>query len=122
MNVWKLIGTAAILSLTLAAADPQIVRMASLPEGKILRKVPAAYPPDALDHHIQGVVKIKILIAADGHVEQAHIVSGHPLLTHAALQAVRQWVFAPMGSEEQPIRVATQVDVPFRLDEPGVSK
>jgi protein TonB len=118
----KLICAAAVFSLTLAAADPQIVRMDSIPEAKIVRKAQPVYPPDALDHHVQGVVKIKILIAADGHVEQAHIAGGHPLLVHAALQAVRQWVFQPMGSEEQPIRVATQVEVPFRLDAAGAAK
>lgn len=121
MNAWKLICSAAVFSLTLGAADP-IVRMASIPEAKIVRKVQPAYPPDALDHHVQGVVKIKIIIAADGHVEQAHIVSGHALLAHAALQAVRQWVFQPMGSEERPVRVATEVEVPFRLDSSGASK
>jgi TonB family protein len=121
MNAWKLIGAAAALCLTVAAADLKIVRMASVPEAKIARKVQPVYPPDAIDHQIQGVVKIKILIAADGHVEQAHIASGHPLLRYAALQAVRQWVFRPLGSEEQPIRVATEVEVPFRLPASGAA-
>jgi len=119
MNAWKLVCAAMVFSLTLlatlSAADARIVRMAAVPEAKIVRKVPPVYPPDALDHQVQGVVKIKIMIAADGHVAQAHIVSGHPLLIQAALQAVRQWVFQPMGTEDQPIRVATQVEVPFHL-------
>jgi protein TonB len=122
MNVWKLMCAAAICSLTVAAADHRIVHVASVPEAKILHKVAPVYPPDAIDHQVQGVVKIKVLIAADGHVEQAHIASGHPLLVHAALQAVRQWKFQPLGSEEQPMRVATQVEVPFRLSAPGESK
>ncbi|HLX45599.1 MAG TPA: energy transducer TonB [Bryobacteraceae bacterium] len=122
MNASKLICAAAVFCLAVAAADLKIVRMASVPEGKIAQKVAPVYPPDAIDHHIQGVVKIKVLIAADGHVEQAHIASGHPLLAHAALQAVKQWKFQPLGSEDQPIRVATEVEVPFRLNAPGETK
>jgi protein TonB len=115
MHVSKLVCAAILLSVMLSAADARIVRMASVPEDKIARKVAPVYPPDALDHQVQGVVKIKVMIAPDGHVAQAHIVRGHPLLIQAALQAVRQWVFQPMGTENEPIRVATQVDVPFRL-------
>lgn len=115
MHASKLICAALLVSVTLAAAGARIVRMASVPESKIVRKVAPVYPPDAIDHQVQGVVKLKILIAADGHVEQAHIVSGHPLLVQSALQSVRQWVFQPMTSEDQPVRVATQVEVPFHL-------
>jgi TonB family protein len=111
----KLICAALACALTLAAADARVVPMTSIPEAKIVRKVQPVYPPDAIVHHIEGVVKIKIVIGTDGHVTQAHIVGGHPLLVHSALQAVRQWVFQPMGSEDQPIRVATQVEVPFHL-------
>lgn len=96
--------------------------MTSVPEAKIAHKVQPVYPPDAIDHQVQGIVKIKVLIAPDGHVEQAHIASGHPLLVQAALQAVKQWRFQPLGSEDQPIRVATEVEVPFRLHAIGGSK
>jgi TonB family protein len=122
MNASKLVCAAAVFCLALAAADLKIVRMASVPEAKIAQKVQPVYPPDAIDHHIQGIVKIKVLIAADGHVEQAHIASGHPLLAHAALQAVKQWKFQPLGAEDQPIRVATEVEVPFRLNAIGETK
>jgi protein TonB len=122
MNVWKLLSAAAICCLTLAAADRRIVRMESVPDAKIVHKVAPVYPPDAIDHRVQGVVKIKVLIAPDGHVEQAHIAGGHPLLGQAALQAVRQWQFQPLGTEDQPTRVITQVEVPFRLSAIGAAK
>jgi len=122
MHASKLICAALLVSVSLAAASARVVRMASVPESKIVRKVAPVYPPDAIDHQVQGIVKLKILIAADGHVEQAHIVSGHPLLVQSALQSVRQWVFQPMTSEDQPVRVATQVEVPFRLPASDLTK
>jgi len=115
MNGLKLMCAALLCSVALAGAEARVARMASIPEGKIVHKVQPVYPPDAIDQHVEGVVKIKILIGADGHVTKAHIASGHPLLVHAALQAVRQWVYQPLGSDDQPLRVATEVEVPFRL-------
>jgi protein TonB len=119
MVALRCIGITAAFSIVLAAADSRIVRTVSVPESKITHKLQPVYPPDALDQHIQGVVKIKILIGTDGHVEQARLVSGHPLLAPAAIQAVKHWVFEPPTSEGQPVRLATQVEIPFRLDGNG---
>jgi TonB family protein len=121
MRVMKL--TFAMLALAAFsvgwAEDVKLVRMSSIPESKILRKVQAAYPLDAVDHHIQGVVKITVLIGTDGHVENIRLVSGHPLLAPAALQAVRQWVFEPTQSHGQAVKVITPITVPFALDQNG---
>ena len=62
-----------------------------------------------------GVVKLKILIAADGHVEQAHIVSGHPLLVQAAKDAVSQWQYKPTLLNGEPVEVVTTIEVNFTL-------
>ena len=104
------------LAVALCAQQAKIVRMPSPPESKIIRKIQPAYPADAADLRIQGVVKLSVTIGTDGRIEHMKVLSGHPLLTPAAMQAVRRWVFEPFGTDDQPVRVITEIDVPFLLD------
>jgi protein TonB len=94
--------------------------MQRMPEDKILHKVMPQYPPDAADHHVYGLVKVNVMIGKDGHVERIKLISGHPLLAPAALQAVRQWTFQPTQANGIPVHVITEVDLPFTLDARGL--
>ena len=128
MKLSKHIAIAAAASFALLAAgqtpdrkphqdvDPQVLRTPSMPDSMIVHKVLPAYPPDAIDHKIQGVVKIGLVIGKDGRVEKTRLISGHPLLAPTALQAVRQWVFQPSQMKGNPVRVITSVEIPFMLD------
>jgi TonB family protein len=107
----------ALVPLAAQSTDENVklVRMTTLPASMILSKQQPVYPPDALDHRIQGVVKVAITIGKDGQVERAHLVSGHRLLAPAALQAVRRWTFQPTESHGEKVRVATQIAFSFTL-------
>ena len=61
---------------------------------------------DALD----GVVARKT-----GQVTDVSVLSGHPLLNEAAIDAVRQWQYRPMLLNGQPIDVVTTVTVNFSI-------
>lgn len=114
----KWIGaTMALATFSLVwAEDVKLLRMPSMPDSKILHKVQPAYPPDAVDHRIQGVVKIGVTIGADGHLERMNLISGHKLLAPAAMQAVRRWVFEPTQVDGHAVKVATEISIPFDLD------
>ena len=43
------------------------------------------------------------------------VVSGHPLLVQAALDAVRQWRYQPTLLNGEPVEVDTEIDVIFSL-------
>ncbi len=73
------------------------------------------YPAAALEHRIQGVVKLTALIDEDGRVARVHVVSGHPLLAPAALEAVRQWRYRPAMRRGEPVPAPVVITVPFRL-------
>ena len=45
------------------------------------------------------------------------MVSGHPLLVPAALEAVKQWVYQPTLLNGEPVEVVTQIDVNFTLSQ-----
>ena len=72
--------------------------------------VPPEYPALARQARIQGTVRFELVVSLDGSVTNIHLVSGHPLLVQAAMDAVRQYRF-PMSSSE----VRTLSDVNFML-------
>jgi protein TonB len=81
---------------------------------RIRGEVPV-YPELARRAHIEGKVVLECVIDTDGRVTDLRVVSGPPLLTGAALDAVRTWVYTPTTLNGQPIRVILTVTVKFAL-------
>jgi protein TonB len=77
--------------------------------------VPPDYPDAARLAGIQGSVQIECRISVTGQVIEARALSGDPLLTEAALAAVRQWRYKPTLSHGVPVAVVMTVTVHFRL-------
>jgi protein TonB len=73
------------------------------------------YPSLAREHNIQGTVRLEVFIGSNGRVESLRIISGHPLLREAALEAVSHWRFRPVRWNQKPARAVTEIDIPFRL-------
>ena len=87
--------------------------------GHIIRKVPPIYPPLARQARIQGAVILRVIIEKEGNVTNLQLVSGHPMLAPAAIEAVRQWKYTPYELNGQTVEVDTTVQVNFRLaDDP----
>lgn len=82
---------------------------------KLVSQPKPAYPAEAKSARIQGVVQLLAIIAKDGTVENLTVISGHPLLAAAAIDAVRQWVYQPTTLNGEPIGVETEIDVNFTL-------
>lgn len=78
-------------------------------------KVPPKYPEAAKQARIQGKVVLKAIIGKAGEVKNLEIVSGHPQLAPAALDAVKQWKYKPFILNGEPVEVETEVDVTFTL-------
>lgn len=81
----------------------------------ILSRVNPPYPPLAKQARIQGLVKLEGIIARDGTVQQLKVLSGHPLLVPAALDAVKQWRYRPTHLNGEPVEVIAPIDVNFIL-------
>ncbi len=71
------------------------------------------YPTFAEQTHISGDVVLEIVIAADGKTSVRRVISGHPLLLQAAINAVQGWRFQPFIIEGKPSAVVTAVIVVF---------
>jgi protein TonB len=84
-------------------------------QGLLIRKVQPAYPPLARSARIQGTVVLQALIGKDGSIQNLRVVSGHPMLTNSALEAVRQWKYKPYYLNGEPVEVETTINVNFTL-------
>ena len=77
------------------------------------KNVNPVYPVEAQNGRVQGVVIIEATIGADGKVREAHVIRSIPLLDTAALDAVRQWEYAPTMLNGVPVPVVITVTVNF---------
>jgi protein TonB len=84
------------------------------PPRRIVNVAPV-YPGIAQSARVEGTVEIEALIGEDGKVRNVKLLSGRPLLTEAALTAVRQWVFTPTRLNGEPVAVIMTVTVVFSL-------
>ena len=101
-----------------APQTPQRIRLGGNVEAARLIYAPKPdYPPLARMARIQGTVRLEALIATDGTIKGLKVVSGHPLLIKAALEAVQQWRYQPTLLNRQPVEVETDIDVNFTLQE-----
>lgn len=98
------------------AATPSRVRVSQgVSTGLLIKKVQPSYPPLARQARIQGHVLLQAEISKDGTIENLKVISGHPMLSPAAIEAVKQWRYKPYLLNGEPVAVETQVDVNFTL-------
>jgi protein TonB len=82
---------------------------------KLIHRVMPVYPPLARQARISGVVKLMGIISREGRIMQLQVLSGHPLLVGAAVDAVRQWIYQPTLLNQEPVEVVAPIDVNFIL-------
>jgi TonB family protein len=83
--------------------------------GNLIRRVEPIYPPIAKSAGIQGQVELQFHINKDGSVDQVHRLSGHPLLSSAAIEAVKRWRYEPVKLNGEPIDFESSVKLNFTL-------
>src|SRR6476661_4754767 len=83
----------------------------------LVNKVQPVYPPLARQTRIAGTVRLHAIISKSGSVESLEVLSGHPLLVRAAMDAVQQWKYKPTLLNGEPVEVDTTIDVIFSLNQ-----
>ena len=83
---------------------------------RLVYRVDPAYPAIARQARISGAVELTGVIGIDGHIRELRVVKGHPFLAHAALEAVRQWVYEPTLLNGQTVEVIAPITVNFLLN------
>jgi TonB family protein len=95
---------------------PQRVRVSKeVSKGLLVYRVQPDYPPEARQAGIQGTVVLRAVISKDGSIAGLSLLSGHPLLARAAIDAVKQWKYKPYVLNGDPVEMDTEILVNFQL-------
>lgn len=85
-------------------------------EPVLLNRVQPAYPEEARKNRIQGSVILSTVVDDKGNVEKVEPVeSPDPMLTDAAVEAVKKWTYRPATKNGKPVKVRMTVTVAFKL-------
>ncbi len=107
-------GTHPVMPKPPTATKPTF-KTSTMLQGSLIRRVEPSYPPLARAARIQGPVVLEAIIGKDGTMQHLQLVSGHPMLVPAALEAVQQWRYRPYILNGEAIEVETQITVNFIL-------
>lgn len=106
---------AAVPKLAVPAPPKRIRISQGVTQGLLTHRVEPSYPALARQARIQGVVVLTAIIDKNGSIQNLQLVSGHPLLAPAAIEAVKQWRYKPFLLNGQPVEMETTVTVRFQL-------
>src|SRR3954468_11125539 len=97
------------------AQEKPFVVSAEIASQHILSQTVPIYPPIAKSTKMQGKVILSVDITTEGKVTNIKVVSGHPFLVTAAMDAVRKWEYRPFTVDGNALTARTTVEVPFSL-------
>lgn len=98
-------------------AAPKRVRVSQgVTASLLLQKVEPTYPVIARTAKVHGSVVLTAIIDKEGNIRDIRLITGHPLLVTAAIEAVRQWRYRPYLLNGEPVEVETTVTVNFMIN------
>jgi TonB family protein len=102
-------------ALALFAQDG--IKRVSLAEANaaVASKTPLEYPALGKQLKIEGKVELEVMVAENGAVEKVTVVSGNPVLTRPAVDAVKRWRFVPFADGGKPCKAIAPLSINFKL-------
>ena len=83
---------------------------------RLIRKVEPSYTEKARNAKLEGNVLLSIEVWEDGKAHNIRVIRSVGMgLDEKAVEAVSQWIFEPGKKNGQPVKVAAQIQVSFRL-------
>ena len=79
----------------------------------LISKKDPVYPKLARQTGARGAVRLTATVGKDGRVKAVKVVSGHPMLQAAAVEAVKQWIYKPTLLNGQPVETETEIVLNF---------
>ena len=84
----------------------------------IVREVRPKYTQEAIDAHIEGSVRLAIIVEADGSVSDVRVTESlDPTfgLDDEAVKAAWQWSFKPATKDGKPVAIGVELELRFML-------
>jgi len=83
-----------------------------------MEKIPPQYPQDARQARQQGTVILYVVVSGDGSVDKLRVLeSAGGSLNKSAIEAVRQWTYAPLACGTTPLQSEIEVRINYTLSE-----
>lgn len=83
--------------------------------GRLIRKADPYYPQMAKIAHVEGEVYLTAKVGKDGKLQNVKVVSGHPILVQAVLDAIQYWEYSPYTCATGPVEVETTLHFTFHM-------
>jgi len=80
----------------------------------LVHRVEPAYPPQAREENLQGIIAVDIVVGPDGSVRSVRALNGPDVLARAAMDALRWWKFEPYRAKGETVAVESTVAVEFK--------
>jgi protein TonB len=94
---WKRMAAGAWLAIAISLTATNIPAQET--NRKVISNPTPAYPELARKAHLVGVVKVQVVIAADGKIKEVKVIGGHPLLVDSVQETLKNWKYAPASGE-----------------------
>jgi len=97
-------------------APSRLVRIGgNIKAPKVVHRVDPVYPAIARQARIVGSIQLRAVVDERGYVKDVEVIRGVPMLSDAALAAVRQWRYQPLLLNGMPYSFELMVTVNFGL-------
>jgi TonB family protein len=70
-------------------------------ERKVVTRLEPEYPETLKRLYIGGVVRVEVIVNANGAVQTTELLGGNPILGQSAMKAIKQWKYAPAAGKEK---------------------
>ena len=111
---WALLLTPICAGQTPSGPAPVRVGSSFMTPQKV-KDVPPVYPNAATAAGVEGLIILELTITRDGMVQDVRVLRSIPLRDQAAIDAVKQWVYAPTLLNGDRVPVIVTVTVNFAL-------
>jgi protein TonB len=111
-TAFRVICTIVMIPLLLCAAEPKKLTQAEALE-LVTSRVQPEYPLVARQLNLAGTVEVDVVVGENGVVESATPVSGSPVLTKPAADAIKKWKFRPLQENGAAASFRTTIKINF---------
>jgi TonB family protein len=102
------------LAITAGMAADQPLRLEpEVASQNLVKQVDPTVPQLAKTMEIGGTVVVDVTISIEGKVSAEKVISGHPILMMAFLEALKKWEYKPFLRDGKPVTVITRVEWTF---------
>jgi len=110
---WRQLESRSHASPSSAADKPTRVPAEAI-QKLLVHRLEPAYPPEAREQNLQGIIALDIVVGRDGSVRSVRPLNGPDALAKAAVDALRWWKFEPYRVKGEPVVVESTVAVEFK--------